>query len=439
MVSLKKLSHFELHGIAFLFCYLIFSSCYGQIKEREMLFSLTHSSLSQTRYQFFPYTYSPIEVTQPYALALLKSWKNKKIVFYKDKAFTEPYTFERLKKEMYFMRHILKKSYRRRAQLPYQLHLWVSERWSFYQDSLIKRNIEACFWEIKDLMRPDISGLRLYFSPSQCFVTQDLAAAITLNTTASIPIEMNSILKEQNYNFIAPEISENEIIAYQKQAYQLRKNQPANQSFGERQKKILVQIPESLTSENHIAELAPACSLQIEQNYQLFRSQVPILFKDILSGKIPLRYFNSKGAIVPLKVLYSEVERHPLALTKITRRNLEKIDFSFGVKKLEVIGKVGYHKTKGTYFIPEKIGISWYNPEAGLPYVSLGYCKVSQLKKKLYWDTQQFIERLQNGSYYSFICKLNDYGVKSLPAAYQLEKQLKTGLWDSVQPAALIE
>jgi hypothetical protein len=340
---------------------------------------------------------------------------------------------------MYFMRHILKKSYRRKAQLPYELHLWVKERWSFYQDSLIKRNTEACFWEIKDLMRPDISGLRLYFPPSQCFVTPDLAAALTLNTTACLPIEMNNILKEQNYNFIAPEISENQIIAYQKQAYQLRQNQPAPPSFGEPQKNFLVQIPESLTPENHIAELAPACSLQIEQNYQLFRSQVPILFKNILSGKIPLRYFNSKGAIVPLQVLYSEVERHPLALTKITRKNLKKVDFSFGVKKLEVIGKMGYHKTKGLYFIPEKIGISWYNPEAALPYVSLGYCRVSQLKKKLNWNTQQFIEKLQNGSYYSFICKLNDYGVKSLPAAYLLEKQLKAGLWDAIQPAALIE
>jgi hypothetical protein len=431
--------HSGRNGIAFFLGYLIFFSGYGQLEEREMLFSLTHSSLSQARYQFFPYTYSPIYVTQPYALALFKSWKNKKIIFYKDKKFTEPYPFERLKKEMYFIRHILKKSYRRKAQLPYALHLWVNERWSFYQDSLVKRNIEACFWEIKDLMRPDISGLRLYFPPSQCFVTPDLEAALTLNTTASIPIEMNNILKEQNYNFIAPEISEDQIIAYQKQAYRLRQNQAANQSCGERQKFFLVQIPESLTPENHIPELAPACSLQIEQNYQLFRSLAPILFKNILKGRIRLRYFDAKGSVVPLKNLYSEVERHPLAPAKITRSNLKKVDFSFGVKKLEVIGKMGYHKTKGLYFMPEKIGISWYNPEAALSYVSLGYCKASQLKKKLYRDTQQFIENLQNGSYYSFICKLNDYGVKSLPTAYLLEKQLKAGLWDSIQPAALIE
>ncbi|MCS6905667.1 MAG: hypothetical protein RML72_07765 [Bacteroidia bacterium] len=424
---------------------IVINFCQGQVQEEELLVQLTHYSLSDPQYQFFPYTFLAINVTEPYALALFEHWKKNKIIFYKDKNLSEPYSFEQMKKDVYFMRHILKKNYRQTASLPYQLQLWAYEKWLFQQDSLIRRSIKVCFWEIKDLARPEVSGIRLYFHPFNVFISRGWKSNVWCNTTATFPTSFIEILANQLYNFIPSEVELNQIVALQKQAFIYHQNHNPNlKKDKEIEKDILIQIPESLNSENHIANLAPTCSLQIEQNYQLFRSVVPLLFKNILEGKIPLRYFDKKGTTIPLQEIYAEIEQHPLAVAKITKQNLQSVDFSFGVKKIEVFGKIRkvnfeHQHVEKVYFIPEKVAFTWYNPSAVMPYTSLGYCKIEEIKRKGGISAQQFLKWLKEGNYYSFVCKVNDYGVKSLRIAYILENYIKTGEWDKILPAALLE
>ena len=196
---------------------------------------------------------------------------------------------------------------------------------------------------------------------------------------------------------------------------------------------IWFSLPQALNTTNSIPGYPKALPARMLQNQAFFTTVAPRLLKEILTGKIKVKY-PLQSEIFPLPKLHQTVASHPRvkALGRVDKKLASKHDLSFGVYAVEVGGVLAKRKN-GITFQAQAMRLVWQDTTQFPETITLGQFLLSNRQlTRLQVNEKPLAEFFAAQAFYHYPIQVNDTYPQTLAEALYIHHLLSTGQWKAL-------
>ena len=386
---------------------------------------LYSDTVSQTDsiYNTFPYTLAMEDFNRPFTQELFKRFKSGQLPMFRDKDLKIPYAYSDYHKETFFLDYFLSKKYRKGKKQPanaevlpdYRMDLYLCETWEYnsgitaylvrggefngsmtdyFKVDTIQRMLRAGAIFLTDINKPNIARNEMYFDLNHPAVPYHLLRVrcdyngdpnanvkeLIFNKKLNFklhscegelpkPMRLGRYITHYGFYSSIPSDTVGEapadapVLTWEGRIY--NPETQTGREVGTERINYRMLVPPMLypTSKDE----KPVSYEALAGSKAIFQQAVPLLFRNVLRGKVKLYSIYEFDKVIPMKAkdFFHYIDRHPLTPEPVNKKNIKVFDFSYGIQDLEVSGTLirdtldGYDGS--IKFKLDYIGLVWGN------------------------------------------------------------------------------
>jgi hypothetical protein len=391
-------------------------------------------SMTDSIFNRLPYSLALETFDRPFTREFFKLFKKGKIKVWRDAERIIPFPYERFKEETFFLNYFLSKNFRKGKKQPsnaevlpdYRLDLMVLEEWTF--TNALNRKVTGGAIFLKDLNKPQFQPTELYFDLNDKAIPYHLLR-LRCDYNGDPNANPQTLILESALNFKLA--SANAPLPMDWEQF-VKINYKAGQGITKVNYRIMLPPMYFPTSKDN----KPIPVAHLANNGAIFRQVVPQLFRKVLSGKVKCYSVIENDRIIPMKArdIYYLIERHPLNPAPVTKKNIQTIDFSYGIQDLQIGGRLVRRITSTDTLVDfqvDYVGLVWGKNWDDEDKTIITYLQAKDLKP-FRVNNQTLIAFLESQPYYYTMARVNNVYPRDFTEANFINHFLRNGNWEGL-------
>jgi|GEM_PF-5346213 len=391
-------------------------------------------SLTDSIYNRSPYSLALEAFDRPFTQEFFKLYKKAKLKVWRDAERTIPFPYDRFKEETFFLSYFLSNNFRKGKKQPtnaevlpdYRLDLMVLEDWTL-TDALY-RQVKGGAIFLKDLNKPQFPPTELYFDLNDKAIPYHLLR-LRCDYNGDPDANSKTLIMESALNF---KLASAKAPLPNHWEQLVKMNPRAGQGTTKVNYRIMLPPMYFPTSKDN----KPISVDHLANNGAIFRQVVPQLFRKVLAGKVKCYSIIENDNIIPMKArdIYYMIERHPLNPAPVTKKNIQTIDFSYGIQDLQIGGRLARRITSTDTLVDFQVdyvslvwGKNWDDEDKTI----ITYLQAKDLKR-FRVNNQTLIAFLETQLYYYTLARVNNVYPRDFTEANYINHFLRNGNWEGL-------
>jgi hypothetical protein len=401
----------------------------AQTGEFSLTLTLSDAALlSDTAPTPFPNTFRPGGMDGEFARETIAKFRAGKLKLYRDPQLRFAVSYKETADEILFFDHFRTRAYQKKGKLPknaqglpeYAFHLAVRETWKYQNGELVERKPSAGVLLLSDERKPRLAPYRFYFAWLDAALPVEKMRMLRdyPGSSAETP---RAALEKLRYNFVCHENAPpGRDIHADAARYDEKINAAYLATLIGRPVPVARSIPLRADEKNYDSQAPYAPVFDSTANILLFQTAVPLIWKGVLTGKIPLW---QNGKRVAPTALFQRINTHPAVALPADKKSVRNNDYSFGVEDVQVYGRWEYPGDTAR-FVPTHLEPVWTDRSRAMDKVALGRIELRRLEKYRVGGVA-LAEFLSRAPYYYYTIAVHDVFPQTLAEAYFVDELLR--------------